>query len=168
LENGTLKEEKSKAKKASRKKTANYKNNLFEAYVPTEELLLYQDQKQGFLVKEMILKDNDCAVDVDKRSNEMKRTGALEKIRHMSFETYRKFMNLSKYVEANNETVKQHFINELKFRAKDFEGDSKSFLRNLKYATKVLSDNCRSGFLKLDLDKENYLPGMTKTNPSCD
>lgn len=104
----------------------------------------------AILVRAMYLKDNDCGVDVDKRENKMRSVKALEKVRHMSGETYARFLRLADDVMSDR--FKTFAQETLLYRSKDYEGGSKSLKENVKYALKTLKENCRSGALKLDLD----------------
>ncbi len=51
--------------------------------------------QKGTLVREMILKDNDCGVDVSKRSNMMSRFPPSNKLRHMSRKLILAFMEFA-------------------------------------------------------------------------
>lgn len=104
----------------------------------------------AILVRAMYLKDNDCGVDVDKRENKMRSVKALEKVRHMSGETYTRFLRLADDVISDR--FKSFATETLLYRTKDYEGSPKSLKENVKYALKTLKENCRSGALKLDLD----------------
>lgn len=104
----------------------------------------------ALLVRAMYLKDNDCGVDVDKRENKMRSVKALEKVRHMSGETYTRFLRFADDVISDR--FKSFAAETLLYRTKDYEGGSKSLKENVKFALKTLKENCRSGALKLDLD----------------
>ena len=62
--------------------------------------------------------------------------------------------------------------NELLFTDQDLgtsrPANSKSFLSNLDYAYKIMKSRCRNGSLKLDLNLEDYVPGVTITATTCD
>lgn len=175
MENGKLVEKKSEARRAVRGEDGkiNYRG-VFQAIVPTEELAAMK-AVNGVLVKEMLLKDNDCGVDMSptkngspRRGNMMRIVSAIEQLRHMSGETYTNFMRFAATVKSNKDQIKQYFMTDLKFQDIDFEGKRMSFMANLEKAQSVLYANCKAGLLKLDLDKKQYLPGQEKKVYSCD
>ncbi|MGZ3769908.1 MAG: hypothetical protein ACXVCP_03285 [Bdellovibrio sp.] len=101
----------------------------------------------------MILKDNDCGVDVDRRTNNMRVINAIEQVRHISPNTYRQIMRLQQMADASDSQLKSFFKNTLLYREKDFARTSrKSFLDNLNRVATVLKENCQTGALSLDLD----------------
>jgi hypothetical protein len=153
-ENGRMVSKVSKAK---------YNPDTKQPEIPKKELDM---AKKSFLVREMYLKDNDCGVNVDKRTNMMRRYGVLEQVRHMSPETYKRFMQFAK-IARNPETIKW-LQTELLFRPIDVRGTKISFLANVDFAAKTLLENCRSGLLKLDLNVDDYAPGAKPTVQSCD
>lgn len=159
IENGELKfyDSNSEIVIKNKVRVGNYKNAYTGlVQVPAEELKS-MNNSNAFLVRMILLKDNDCGVNTDKRSNKMRVYDYLAKLRHMSAQTYQRFIAFANYVEANSNQVKSHFINDLKFTAADFSGDRKSFVQNLKTAKVTLINNCKSGFLQLDADAEAYL-----------
>lgn len=166
LENGKWEEKKSKAVRPKKGKQPNFRG-LFEAIVPQKEFDEMK-AKSGILVKEMILKDNDCGVDVNKRTGNMLAIGALAKLRHMSGRTYRNFMTLAKFIDQNPDAAKDYFTKDLLFTPADYAGGSRSFLVNMNKARATLLANCRSGALKLDLNIDDTLPGAAPQTFRCD
>lgn len=163
VENGNLKfyDSNSEIILKNKVRVGNYKNPYTGlVQVPAEELKSMQP-RNGFLVRMILLKDNDCGVNTEKRSNKMKAFDYLSKLRHMSAETYQRFIAFANFVETNTSLVQNHFINDLKFRMVDFSQDRKSFIQNLKAAKKTLIENCKNGSLQLDADPEAY----TQENP---
>ena len=152
--------EKSKASLASDKKTW---------IIPENEKAI---QSSGaVLVKEMLLKDNDCGVNIDKRSNMMRKISALEGVRHMSGRTYKRFIEM--YKMAQTPEFKNWMRNTLLFREADLGSNpatrsGKSFYGNLEKARSILVANCKSGALKLDLNVDDYIPGNAPQNYSCE
>lgn len=122
--------------------------------------------KGGILVKEMLLKDNDCGVDVTKRSNMMRNISAIEKVRHMSGKTYSRFMAFAK--QAKHPDTESWMKRELLFTDRDLKGHPRSFQSNLDRAVTVLKANCESGLLKLDLNVQDFVPGAQKMKVHCD
>ncbi len=114
----------------------------------------------GILVRQMILKDNDCGVDVDKRSNNMKRISAVESLRHISPTTYHNLLRLHEaaqkrnhHNDSNSRSLNEFFIKTLLYREKDYQNTKgKGFMDNLKKVTETLVKNCKNGLLKLDLE----------------
>lgn len=115
------------------------------------------------VAKVMMLKDNDCGVDTDpnRRKNMMRKFGALERVRHMDPELYRRFMKLADDILSDR--FKPFALNTLLYREKDYEGTQVSLKENTRYAMNVLKAACRNGSLKLDLTmqfttKGEYVP----------
>lgn len=131
---------------------------------PAKEIEEYGSK--GLLLKQMILKDNDCGVDVTKRSNMMRTIGALEKVRHMSAKTYKRFMSFAQI--AKHPDTESWMKRELLFTEADLKGGSRSFQANLDRAVSVLKRNCETGFLKLDLNLQDFVEGSKKTVVNCD
>ncbi len=113
----------------------------------------------GFLVKEMILKDNDCGVNVNKYENKMRQNNAIENLKHMSPRTYKKFMAFYKVARLPDSLnwYSQEWLMTNADIGLTQPINKKSFLANLDRAKTVLLQNCKSGALKLDLDVEGYL-----------
>lgn len=115
--------------------------------------------KQAVLLKQMILRDNDCGI---RKTNMMRRYGALEKIRHFSPQTYQKFMDFAKQVQSPES--ESYMKNELLFTDADF----RTFKDNVFKAQQILSSKCRSGEINFDLDLAMYTPGGQKTQVRCE
>lgn len=115
--------------------------------------------RQAALVKEMLLKDNDCGVIKD---NMMRKVSALEKVRHLSYLTYTQFMKLEK--SLSNPAVRAYFMTELLFSSANFE----SLKENATKARDILKSRCRAGQLRFDVDLVDYVPGTPPYNKSCD
>lgn len=126
--------------------------------VPTEESRQMAD-RQAALLKEMVLKDNDCGVN---RENMMRKHSALEKVNHMSYLTYQYFMAFEKTL--NNTATKDYFSTELLYSSEDFQ----TLLSNAAKAKEILKEKCRSGKLRFDLDLENYIPEARPPATKCD
>lgn len=129
-----------------------------QVIIPAEEQAQMKAQN-AVLVKEMILKDNDCGVS---KPNMMKRFDAVSKLSHVSYETYQKFGQLRKSL-ATAET-KNQFMNGMVFTAKDYANTVS--LANQIAAT--LKAKCQAGTLKFDIDLKDYVPGAQIQPRSCD
>lgn len=125
--------------------------------VPDEESR-FMEGRQAALLKEMILKDNDCGIT---KGNMMAEVGALQKVRHFSYNTYRRFLNFAQ--NLNTAESKAYFKEEMLFSNADFA----TLLANVNMAQKTLLGRCQSGDLIFDVDIENYVPGATHPNISC-
>ncbi|MBX2995695.1 MAG: DUF2252 family protein [Bdellovibrionaceae bacterium] len=158
LENGVLKTEKSEAQKVTRQNQSrqNYNVGIVQAVVPESELAAAKG-KQAFLVKEMVLKDNDCGVNVNMRSNNMRSVDGIENVRHMSYETYSRFMRFAQAVKSNEAQAQEYFTKDLLYTNADFKGSRISFMGNLQRAYDVLKTKCDSGQLRFDLDVQKRL-----------
>lgn len=155
----TIENKGSKAQLSSDKKTLR---------IPEEEKDL---QNQGaVLVKEMLLKDNDCGVNVAMRTNMMRKINALEGLRHISPRTYQRFMNFYK-ISKNAETL-NWMKRDLLFTDADLglneQTGSKSFLSNLEKVKSVLVQGCKSGTLKLDLNLDQLVNPHDIQQISCE
>ncbi len=104
---------------------------------------------EAALVAAMHMKDNDCGADVDVRGNQMRRHNALEAVRHMNPETYKRFLKFA--VEVDSGRFKPFALQNLTYREKDYEGTRYSLRENVRHAAQVLIKACESGDLKLDL-----------------
>lgn len=103
----------------------------------------------GILLRQMVLKDNDCGVDVDKRSNNMRGISAIESLSHISPTTYFNILRLQQ--AAKGTELKDFFTNTLLYRSKDYTGGRKTFLDNLTKVAETLKEHCNNGSLKVDL-----------------
>lgn len=126
--------------------------------VPPEEQAAMA-AKKAVLVKEMYLKDNDCGV---AKENMMRAHSAIEKVRHMSYKTYSRFMGLSKVMHLP--ATRDYLMREYLFEEKDYD----RVLANSNKAREVLYKNCKAGLLKFDVDLEDYVEGAVVTAKSCD
>lgn len=124
---------------------------------------------KGILLREMVLKDNDCGVDVDKRSNMMRQIGALEEVKHLSPTTYKNVLRLHSLVQANSTEVRNFFLKTLLYRESDYsKANTVSFKDNLKYVATVLKTRCETGQLRLDLGIKQVGNELRYTHESCD
>lgn len=118
-------------------------------------------------VPRMILKDNDCGIRKGK-SNVFKHHGTLSQITHMSPDTYKRFMWLSK----NWSSIQRFLKLETTMATSNFWGENTSIVeQNLKHAKSILYNNCKSGKLILDLDVSAHLDGTNtpeKSRAMCD
>ncbi len=114
--------------------------------------------RPAVVLKEMVLKDNDCGVIKD---NMMRAFSVLEKVRHMSYLTYRYFMAFEKSLA--HPATKDYFKTEMLFTDKDY----RSLQDNARKAKEILTGTCRTGQLKFDLDLETYLPGARPPVTPC-
>ena len=120
--------------------------------IPADELS--QASSNRVLVKEMVLKDNDCGISKD---NEMKNVGALEKIRHMNPKVYNQLQKLADFVVTD--AGAQYFTSQLRIRNDYFQGSPgvSSIKNNIVSAAAILKAKCQSGTLSLDLNLEELL-----------
>ncbi len=136
--------------------------------IPEKELAI--QKAGGLLVQEMLLKDNDCGVDVNTRTNMMRKNDGLERVRHMSARTYKRFIELYKLAQAPE--FKTWLMREMQFTAADAgnitDSSGKSFYANLNKANSILRANCKSGVLKLDLNVDDLISGKPTALNSCD
>lgn len=114
-------------------------------------------RQTAFKIKSMVLKDNDCGVT---KTNVVKAAQLLKEIRHMDPKTYKKLLQFQASV-GNNKTF---FTSNLMFTATDYN----EMVANVNDAANILKTNCKSGFLKLDLDVDHYLEKGTLKIGSCD
>ncbi len=146
--------------------------SLFELYKNKTDNPKHSLTPNGFLVREMVLKDNDCGVDVDKRSNNMRRISAIEGLRHISMSTYENVMRFYKFTQENSAAVKDFFMNTLLYRQNDYMTSRKSFMDNLTKVVTELKKNCESGALKRDLnyafDSDNQWANQDPGKDSCE
>lgn len=113
-------------------------------------------RKEPYLIKSMVLKDNDCGVT---KSNVVKAAGLLKEIRHMDPKTYKKLLQFQASVVAN----KSFFTSGLMFTEKDY----KEMVDNVNDAVSILKTNCDNGVLRLDLDVDHYLETGSLKIGSC-
>lgn len=137
------------------KSKAKIKNGKIE--IPREEELAMSKRK-AVLLKEMILKDNDCGLIY---RNMMRRVSAIEGIKHMSYRTYVNLLNFEKTLGGSS--AKDFFKKELLLS----ENDYYTLRLNAQFARKILVQKCQSGELKFDVDLEEYIPGASPIRKSC-
>ena len=106
------------------------------------------------LVREIILKDNDCGVS---KENKMSGHGILERVRHMSAKSYRQALKLAAFVSTEEGT--NYLRTELLMPLNIVNGDAKinGIKGNIIKAAKIIKTNCENGTLKLDLNLEKLL-----------
>lgn len=126
--------------------------------VPPEETRAMKG-RPATLVKEMILKDNDCGVS---KTNMMRQIRALEKVRHLSYFTYSQVLALEKALSSSY--AKEYFTKEMLFSSDEFN----SLRSNATKAKEVLRARCQSRQLRFDVDLADYLPGAPTPRRSCD
>lgn len=115
--------------------------------------------RQAVLVKEMLLKDNDCGII---KSNMMRKVNALEQVSHFSKLTYRRFMDFAGRI--HDPTAKAFFMQELLFT----ESDYAVLIANSLKAKEILQTKCRTGQLHFDVDVEEYTPVGRPLPISCE
>ncbi len=134
--------------------------------------------EDAIVVREMVLKDNDCGGDVDKRTNQMRANSVLEAVRHMSPDTYSRFMDFAKFAESAEASgeAKAFFRDTVFYRSEDigsYGSVGKTLMANITKAKQILIKNCNDGKLKLDLDTDIFKTpttqhGLTKIrNTGC-
>ncbi len=127
----------------------------------TPEQIAALKAKGAVLVKELLMKDNDCGV---VKTNHFANNKILETVRHISPVTYYAILKL--HVAAQEASFKEYLKHELLFTENDISS-SRGVLTNLKKIVNVLKTNCKAGLLKLDLDVETYL-GLKPAANSCE
>lgn len=138
------------------KSGAKWKNGKVD--IPKDETAAMSG-RTAVLVKEMLLKDNDCGVSKD---NMMRKISALEKVRHMSYLTYQQFLGLEH--SLSQPSTRNYFLTEMLFSAKNYE----SLVDNAAKAKSVLKSRCAAGQLKFDVDLSDYVPGAAPMSHPCD
>jgi hypothetical protein len=128
-------------------------------------------QKGAVLVDTLLLKDNDCGVSKRNwfakpkvRLTSAYPHGILPAVRHMSANTYHKFMALAGVVEQDPDGTGDYFRTDLLLTPTSW----KSVAGNIATARKILQDNCAAGKLQLDLDLEPRLGLETAFTNACD
>lgn len=99
-------------------------------------------------IKVMLLKDNDCGVT---GYNFAKLYKAIDKIRHMDYDLYRKMLDLNNVYDQPRS--KEFFHNVVKFSSADY----KKVGANLKRVSAQLKSKCQKGTLKFDLSLPHFL-----------
>jgi hypothetical protein len=115
----------------------------------------------GVLVREMLLKDNDCGV---VKTNVAKQAGMLRELKHMSAKTYAHLRWFNAQFGRGSEAAK-FFVREVLMTQKDID-----MLRtNLADADATLTAACKAGSLKLDVDLADHLAGKNDHDAAiCD
>ncbi|MES2854542.1 MAG: hypothetical protein V4692_01710 [Bdellovibrionota bacterium] len=122
-----------------------------------------EQMAKAVMVKEMILKDNDCGVAKD---NVARGASLAEAISHIDPKVYHRLLKLDSI--ADTEYVMTFFRKNLMFTADDYSGSKKGFRTNLKFLTNLLKTKCKAGTLKLDLDLDNHFSDQPLKRYSCD
>ncbi len=143
LESGKIKTKRVEAK-MNTKGIVTFSNEKEKA-----ELAQFQS-KNAVMIKELIMKDNDCGVRARFYRNRMKEVKALDGIRHMSGKTYTAFLKLAQSLKNPD------MIAYLKNETLMSDADLKLIIQNVSEVETTLRSKCRSGILKLDLDLETY------------
>ena len=154
LENGEIKSKFVKAKMNDDGKV------VFKSEKDLEEKAKYA-AKNAVMIKQMVLKDNDCGVRAGIYTNKMKAVHALDNIRHFSGKTYTALLKLSQMLRDPNSGAylkRETLIN---------DADLKLINSNVSAAAADLRAKCLSGILKLDLDLESYF-SSTPVQYKCD
>lgn len=99
------------------------------------------------LVKQMMLKDNDCGVN---RDNVAKKAGLIKGLSHISPSTYARLLRLNS--EMSQEGTRRFFKNEMAMT----ESDYIKVKQNLSEIVLTLQKACQQGVLKLDLDLDAH------------
>lgn len=111
------------------------------------------------VVREMLLKDNDCGV---VKVNTAKTAGMLQQLRHMSPATYKHLRWLAASFGTGAD-VPRFLVREALFTQRDID----TVRVNLRDAAAQLHDRCVSGALQLDLDLAGHL-SASGTSSLCE
>lgn len=149
------------------KSEANFDEKSGQTLIPADEQLRINAGE--VLVREIILKDNDCGVS---KENKMRSLGILERVRHMSAKSYRQTLKLAAFVST--EQGINYLRTELRLPLKIINGDTTvaGIKGNIITAAKILKANCASGKLRLDLSLKklladpNYREGCGSDEPA--
>ena len=107
---------------------------------------------KAVLVKEMILRDNDCGVGMA-FTNKAKDARLLDYVAHMDPETYSYFQAFAARIDLPETYA--FFVKGLQLRDSDF----RRLQRNVKEASALLRARCQSGALALDLSLADFFAG---------
>lgn len=102
------------------------------------------------LLQRTSISDNDAGGRVQ-YTNFTKRTQMLEKIRHISANTYRKLINLSADFKSQG-PLYRHTQSKFGITPREFT----SLVNNTLAAAQILNSTCKAGKLRFDLDSENF------------
>lgn len=121
--------------------------------------------RSPIVAKIIVMKDNDAGIS---GKNPMRMHSALEQVRHMDPDMYRRFLLLAD--EILSDRFKSFATDTLLFRAKDYEGTPTSLKENTRHALNVLKTACRNGQLNFDLTMKFDARGVQipQPAPSCD
>ena len=106
----------------------------------------------------MILKDNDCGVAKD---NIARGAGLAPALRHVDPVVYNSLLRLATRIDQPE--TKKFFLRNLMFTPTDYRG----FRKNLLELTDLFKRECRSGYLKLDLNLDAHFSSRTPVTASC-
>lgn len=115
----------------------------------------------GVVVRKMLLKDNDCGG--PSKDNIVRKNGLLAQIRHMNPKTYKHLRWLAQNF-APQTPVPKFMVSEAAFS----QADINMLRENLGLAANTLTDACRTGKLRLDLDLKAHLAGTAQEAGACD
>lgn len=116
-------------------------------------------QPGAVLVKELLLKDNDCGV---AKENRVKAAKLLEGVAHLDPKTYQNLLKFEKSL-ALPET-KALFKTGMMFTEADF----RKVADNVREAVAMLKEKCQSGDLRLDLDIDAHFSGAALPTQACE
>lgn len=126
----------------------------FEGKMTAEDIAA----KKAVLVKQMLLKDNDCGVS---RTNRAAKAGLLNVVSHMDPKTYQGVLFFDSI--ADDPAVVKSFKTGMMFTASDYA----TMRANLKSAATLLKSRCASGALRLDLDLDAAFSGQPAKANQC-
>lgn len=114
--------------------------------------------KNAVLIKEMMLKDNDCGV---AKENLAKKARLLEGLSHISPMTYSRVLKLNR--DLQQKEARDYFMKETMMTASDIQNIAK----NLQEISTSLQNACRNGRLQLDLDLDGHFAN-TPLQQNCE
>ncbi len=146
-----------------KKSKAEVAANKVSVIIPENEK--HYESEGYFLIKELLLKDNDCGV---AKQNMMKDLNLVTKLRHMSRSSYQSLLAFNE--KATTPEVIDWMKSTLQMTEQDIgiKANPKGFLNNLKYVVTSLQANCKSGALKLDVDLKDVLAQRISTIEDCE
>ncbi len=112
----------------------------------------------ALVLKTMMLKDNDCGII---KPNMAKKAGLLQRISHLSPETYRRLLALNRDLQSPE--AREFFLKETLMTPNDFH----EVKENVMSVASALQGACRQGRLLLDLDLEVHFAN-SPTQQLCD
>ncbi len=117
------------------------------------------NQAEAVLVKELLLKDNDCGV---AKENRVKAARLLDGVAHLDPKTYQNLLKLEKSMALAD--TKALFKTGMMFTEADF----RKVAENVRVAAAMLKEKCESGKLRLDLDIDAHFSGAALPAQSCE